>query len=61
MSRNVLNCRQCRAPIVVTHDSGQIDFLARMTKRTADGRFWLVCACGAARDWTLPKEVAAIR
>lgn len=60
MSRNVLNCRACHEPMVVTQASGSADFLAQVTRYDRHGPrggcLWLrCCSCGAIRDWTPPR------
>lgn len=63
MSANTLNCRRCRAPLVITHASGRIEFKAAIESFTPNGPrgacYWLVCTCGQRRDWINPREAKA--
>ncbi len=63
MSRNVLTCRTCGQPLVITQESGEIRFIARVERFRRHGPrggcFWLVCPCGTGRDWIIPEEVMA--
>lgn len=60
MSRNVLNCRRCRQPMVRTNANGNAEFLARVERYDRHGPrgacLWLRCTCDALRDWTLPPD-----
>lgn len=48
MSRSVITCRECKAPVAYRHHSGSIHVAVRSVYRL-DGSLELRCACGARR------------
>jgi hypothetical protein len=50
MSRNVLNCRVCRRPMVRTHHNGRVEILAVIEGRSS-AHVRLRCQCGEVREW----------
>ncbi|MEA2511808.1 MAG: hypothetical protein QOJ59_1295 [Thermomicrobiales bacterium] len=50
MSRNVLRCQSCRAPLLHTRRNGRVKIAGGVVMETAEG-LSLNCRCGVRREY----------